>query len=593
MLKSIVRHGLWFVTVGRLFARRAKSRRLRDKVFFIFEGREFTYHQTWVEATRYAGWFEQLRAQRVEAGDLAADAPLLVGIYQENSPEFVFAFFGAALTGAVIFGLNTGFRGPTLATMINQAGLHVVLTDANYQPELERIQDTLESLAPDDIVRTDTGEPIGQQTTPRQAARSSDPLIVIYTSGTTGAPKGVMCPHIKLIGAALMTWRRIGLRRSDRGYVCMPMFHSNAWFLGIMPMLFVGGSFVMTRRFSARGFETDLLAHQITYMNYVGQPIHYILAALEKHYGDGDAVTAALAADPRNAFRIAHGNGATPTDRTKLVRYLGMEHIFELYGSTEAAINTVVKPGDPIDSVGAMKANTLILNEAGAQCPPAEYDEQGRVTNYDQAVGEIVAKIGRNNVFFDGYHNNAKATDGKFRDGYFRSGDLGHVRIVNGKRYLYFDGRTDDWIRKDGENFSAENVAHFAGEHPDVAIAVAYGAPHPVADEAVMIAVQLTEGAAFDPQATFDRFAAQRDTGGLDPKWFPDYIRVVEQFETTRTQKVLIRPLKRGHFVSQAPGEQLFYRARGDETYHPLTAEALASIRQEFDSNGRGQLLTR
>ena len=75
--------------------------------------------------------------------------------------------------------------------------------------------------------------------------------------------------------------------------------------------------------------------------------------------------------------------------------------------------------------------------------------------------------------------------------GIYHSGDLGHIRVIDGKRYLYFNGRTDDWIRKDGENFSAENVLHYAQEMPGVDCAIAYGAPCDVSDENVMVTVQL------------------------------------------------------------------------------------------------------
>ncbi len=594
MLRPLVQHGLWFVNVGWLFKRKALSRLRRNKVFFVFEDQEVTYQQTWDESVRYAQWFQSVREARIASGQQPAHAPLHIGIYQDNTPEYIYAFFGAALSGAVIFGLNTGFRGPVLANTLRKARLGLVLTEGKYLPELESVLEDTPELDRKDIVRTDTTRP---GVAPGEFAPPSvgnfDPLIVIYTSGTTGSPKGVMCPHIKLAGAGLVTSRRIGLKRTDRGYVCMPLFHSNAWFLGIIPMLFVGGSFVLTRRFSASAFEKDLLTHGPTYMNYVGQPIHYILAALEKHHGSGEAVTAALANDPRNKFRIAHGNGATPKDRTKLVRYLGMEHIYELYGSTEATINTVVKPGDPIDSVGALGPRVRILDENDNECPPAVLDDQGRMTNYAEAVGEISARVRRDNIFFHGYHDNPDATDNKYRDGWYRSGDLGHVRMVKRRRYLYFDGRTDDWIRKDGENFSAENVAHYADQHPEVAIAVAYGAPHAVADEAVMIAVQLNEGADFDPQAAFDRFTDQRETGGMDAKWFPDYIRVVETFETTETQKVRVRPLKRRHFTPDDPTDRLYFRTRGDETFRELTDEGYAEIEREFEANGRGELLAR
>jgi len=86
---------------------------------------------------------------------------------------------------------------------------------------------------------------------------------------------------------------------------------------------------------------------------------------------------------------------------------------------------------------------------------------------------------------------------------------------------------------------------------------------------------------------------AQQDEGGMDPKWMPDYIRIVDEFTYThQTQKILIRPLKRQHFNVEMHEEmQVYYRQRGDDAYHPLTAEAYEGIKQKFAENGRQQLL--
>jgi fatty-acyl-CoA synthase len=356
-----------------------------------------------------------------------------------------------------------------------------------------------------------------------------------------------------------------------------------------------GGSFVLKRRFSASAFEQDILEHGVTFMNYVGQPLHYILHALENKYGSGEAVEAALARHPRNRFRLAHGNGASSIDREKFVRYLGMEHVYEAYGSTEAPIHTVVFPGDPAESVGRLRdRKVIILNEQGNPCPPGVVDDQGRLLNYEEAVGEIAKKIERDNIIFDRYVNNPEASDKKFRDGYFLSGDLGHVRIVDGKRYLYFNGRTDDWIRKDGENFSAENVLEYALRLPNVELAAAYGVPCEVSDEKVMISVKLKEGAAFDPKASFDWFMQQQQEAGMDPKWMPDYVRIVDAFTVTETQKIVYRSLKSEHFnIERTPNMRVYCRQRGDDSFRPLTQEAFAAIKEHFSKTGREELLKR
>jgi fatty-acyl-CoA synthase len=373
----------------------------------------------------------------------------------------------------------------------------------------------------------------------------------------------------------------------------MPLFHSNAWYIGILPQLVAGGSFVRKRKFSAGAFEEDMLEHGVTFLNYVGQALHYILDALEKKYGSIEGVEKALARDPRNKFRIAYGNGATSLDRKKLMKSLNMEHIYEIYGSTEAVITTANKPGDPIESVGQAPASVMILDSLGRECTPGVVDGSGQLMNYDQAVGEICAEAGKDNLRFDGYYGNANATNQKFRNGIYHSGDLGHIRVDGKKRYLFFNGRTDDWIRKDGENFSAEDVLRYACAIPGVDCAIAYGAPCEVSDEKVMVTVQLKAGQSFDPDNAFAWLMDQQKEGGMDPKWMPDYIRVIESFPVTETQKIIIRPFKKEHFnLENTPGMELWFRTKGDTTYSRLTPEKYAEIKQGFIKNGRETLLS-
>jgi fatty-acyl-CoA synthase len=266
--------------------------------------------------------------------------------------------------------------------------------------------------------------------------------------------------------------------------------------------------------------------------------------------------------------------------------------MFELYGSTEAAISTFRRKGDPRGSVGEITDPAVrILAETGAECPPAELDADGKITNYAAAVGEI-CRVAPETGLFQGYFDNPGANQGKYRDGVYHSGDLGHIVVQGGKRFLYFDGRTDDWIRKDGENFSAAQVARLAQEHPDVALAAAYGVPCAVSDELVMVALKLRPGARFDP-AGFHAFCENLvEHGGMDRKWFPDFVRVVDEFEFTQTQKILVRNLKQDHFHRERlPDEPLFWRRRGESTFRPFGKDDFAALRREFEAAERDVLL--
>jgi len=582
----------------------------RDRVFFIFEGREYTYREVYQQARRYAHFLLSIRRKLVDSGKLGKDERLAFGVYMDNNSEFMFASLAAGLSNSIMFAINSGFRGETLDKVMEQAGVKFLIINASTMKEVADVVKDSKVIRPENVYFAEDEKPFkstGYKSLEKavEEAQKMDvpgsyqvkvdnfsPVIVIYTSGTSGLPKGVPCTHIKLFGAGFVVQGAVKLTKEERGYISMPLFHSNAWYIGILPQMIVGGSFVLKRKFSASAFEEDMLKYGVVFLNYVGQPLHYIIDALERKYGSGEAVEKSLAKDPRNKFRKAYGNGASVNDRVKLKRYLNMDHIYEIYGSTEAVITTANRPGDPIDSVGQVDASVKILNDEGRECEPGIVDANGALTNYDKAVGEICRKVGENNLRFEGYYGNQGATSQKFCNGWYHSGDLGHVRMVHGKRYMFFNGRTDDWIRKDGENFSAENVLNFAQNVPCVDSAIAYGAPCEIADEKVMVTVQLKDGAVFNPDDAYAWFMKQQKEGGMDPKWMPDYIRIIEKFTVTDTQKIIVRPFKRENFnIEKTPSMQIYFRQRGDQSYRKLTADEFCKIKREFKANGRESIL--
>ena len=609
-LKSILRNYLGFInfrTMIKLDMWWIWPRRKR--VFFIFEGREYTYQEVYQRAQDFTRFFSAERKKRVADGTLTKDARLSVGIYVDNIPEFMFASLAAGLSNSILFAINTGFRGETLAAVINQSKIAMLIINSSTIAELERVIKDINIPEGRDIIYAGPkdevdGRPYRILNEAVDAASTGgvkysippidnfSPVIVIYTSGTTGVPKGVPCTHAKMIGTGVVVQRAIWLTKKDRGYISMPLFHSNAWYIGILPQLIAGGSFVLKRKFSASAFEEDILTHGVTFMNYVGQPLHYIIDSLEKKYGSAEAVKKALSKHPRNKLRIAYGNGASVVDRQKFKEYFGMYHVYEIYGSTEAVITTANRPGDPVESLGEVLKSVFILNENNKKCPAGITDETGKLINYDAAVGEICRKVGENNLRFDGYFGNANATSQKFRGGIFHSGDIGHLRIIKGKRYLFFNGRTDDWIRKDGENFSAENVLKYALDMPDVDLAIAYGAPCDVSDEKVMIAIQMKEGREFNPDETYAWLMKQQKEGGMDPKWMPDFIRIIERFPMSDTHKIVVRPYKKEHYnLENNTDMKIFYRSKGDTTFSPMTPEKYRTMKECFINNGREPLL--
>lgn len=80
----------------------------------------------------------------------------------------------------------------------------------------------------------------------------------------------------------------------------------------------------------------------------------------------------------------------------------------------------------------------------------------------------------------------------------------------------------------------------------------------------------------------------------MDRKWFPDFVRVVDDFEFTQTQKILVRELKARHFNRRLlAADAIYWRERGDTRFKPFTRDDYERLRGEFEAAERLQLLER
>ncbi|MGI9576943.1 MAG: AMP-binding enzyme, partial [Microthrixaceae bacterium] len=181
-----------------------------------------------------------------------------------------------------------------------------------------------------------------------------------------------------------------------------------------------------------------------------------------------------------------------------------------------------------------------------------------------------------------GYYNNPEATAAALRNGWYWSGDLGYL---DRDRYLYFAGRTADWVRVDGENFPSGPIDEAIASHPDVVIAAAYGVPDVASGDQVMASLVLRDGAGFDPAS----FATWLDAeSGLPPKWRPSYLRVAQSLPTTGTNKVVKRTLVRQKYRrDRCDGDPLYFRARDASAFEEFDSDSAESLRQEMAASGR------
>jgi acyl-CoA synthetase (AMP-forming)/AMP-acid ligase II len=278
-------------------------------------------------------------------------------------------------------------------------------------------------------------------------------------------------------------------------------------------------------------------------------------------------------------LRIAFGNEGSPQVVEAAAERFGIE-IVDVFGSTEGAIAFDRSGGPPRGSVGRLRQGIIIVDAEGHEAPPARFDGEGRLLNTEECVGEIVNTLGVGP--FEGYYHNEEAMRRTTRHGWYWSGDLG---FVDQEGWVYFAGRTSDWLRVDGENFPAAPIEAIVARHPDVVMASVYGVPDADSGDQVMAALVLRHGVEFDGQSFAIWLDEQSD---LSPKWRPRFVRHCPALPTTPTNKVLSRTLIHQKFRSdRIGGDPIFVRDRHVAFYRPFTAGDEESLRRAFESRGR------
>ncbi len=464
-------------------------------------------------------WRELVAAASSRAAALAElldpERPPHVGLLMDNTPEMLLGLCAAGLGAHVAVGVNSTRRGDALLADLHRADVQVLLTDATQSHLLDGLD-----LSGIRVIETGTWD-VPPAPAPDASPTEDSLFMLIFTSGTSGRPKAVRITHEKVTVPGFYLADRLGLGADDVHYVAMPLFHSNAVMAAWAPALHNGAAVALREKFSATEFLADVRRFGATYASYVGKPLTYVLA------------TPPLADDADNPLRIVFGNEAGDRDIRAFGERFGC-HVIDGFGSTENAVIVSKIEGTPPSALGWPGDGVAVHDpDTGEECPRAVIDADGRVTNLDDCVGELVNTTGAGQ--FAGYYNDEEATAERMRGGMYWSGDLAY-RDADG--WVYFAGRTAAWLRVDGENLATAPIEQILLRHPAIDQAAVYAVPDERAGDQIAAALVLRGD--LDP-TELERFLdEQRD---LSPKARPRYIKVVDDLPRTATHKVLHREL--------------------------------------------------
>jgi long-chain acyl-CoA synthetase len=380
-----------------------------------------------------------------------------------NGPEYIELVYACSRLGVVVVPLNTRYAAEEIDRVLADASPHGLVRHSSlpaptvpvaWQRVLD--QDSFEAPAgscPDVFYDPDAV------------------LALIYTSGTTGRPKGVMLTHTNVLENIHHFNYWMPYREGGVYLHAAPMFH-----IADFPIMFAAPAFgtrqVGLPHFSPQGFceaveqegisHTVLVPTMLTMLTAFAEVKRYALSSLEV---------------------VAYGGSPMPPAHIRAARAL-LPHVklVQVYGLSETGFLMGLRDQDHTPER---------LASCGRPCPGIEVrvvDDAGTPVQSGQR-GELVAR-GAN--VMHGYWHDPTDTAGAFRNGFFRTGDVGYQDAAG---YFYIVDRVKDMIITGGENVYSGEVEAVIAEHPAVREVAVFGLPDPQWGELVAACVVLKPGA--------------------------------------------------------------------------------------------------
>lgn len=513
-----------------------------DRDALVFPDSRWTYEELAAEAERSA---RALRALGVGSGDSVA-------VLMANSPNFVRIMFGIASLGAVAVLVNARYQGKDLAHVLNDASACVLVTcDLPDQPFSlrDRIESALEGLDPEDprglpvasapalrhiVVLGDLAQVLPPIYLAEQeflsGAEAVDPAEVhelrrrvsvrsvgamMYTSGTTADPKGCLLSHEMLVRNSIAVGDRLDVRKGDRFWDPLPMFHMSS----ILPMIgsfHVGATFISMGHFEAEA-ALELMDRESVTHAFPTFPT--ITQALAQHAGFHEVDFAEL--------RLV--NNVAPPGRLRDLQALWPKAtLVTAYGSTETG--GCVSFSEISDSLENR------TNTCGRPFPGIEVRIEDHTTGEEADLGLRGEICVRGYSLFEGYHGAPALTAAKVdADGWFHTGDIGSVDEVG---RISYHGRTKDMLKVGGENVAAVEIEELLQSHPAISIAQVVGLPDDLMMEVPAAFLELAPG-----QQVTDAEVWAWLEGRIAKFKVPHYIRIVTEWPVaaTKIQKFKLR----------------------------------------------------
>ncbi|WP_198972812.1 malonate--CoA ligase [Xylophilus sp. ASV27] len=383
-----------------------------------------------------------------------------VAVQVEKSVEAVLLYLATLRAGYVFLPLNTAYQRAEIEYFIGNAEPEVVVCASHnegWMREVAHAAGTRHVFTLDDgrtgtLLDAAAPMPDMHSVVPR---RADDLAAILYTSGTTGRSKGAMLSHGNLLSNAQVLKSYWGWRAGDVLIHTLPIFHVHGLFVALHGALLNGSKMIWLARFDPAMVVRRLPDATV----FMGVPTLYV-RLLQEPGLDRAAV--------RNMRLFISGSAPLLIETFRAWQERTGHVILERYGMSETIMLTS-NPCDPAQ--GARRGGTVGFPLPGVQLRVAGEDDRPLATG---ETGGIQVK-GPN--VFKGYWRMPEKTREEFTaDGYFRTGDVGHVDAAG---YLCIVGRSKDLIISGGYNVYPAEIEACINEMPGVAESAVVGVPHP------------------------------------------------------------------------------------------------------------------
>jgi fatty-acyl-CoA synthase len=534
-----------------------------DRLALVSDREQMTYRQYNARANQYARWALE---QDLAKGDTVA-------LMMPNRPEYLAAWLGIARAGGVTALLNTNLTGPALAHCVNIVGARHVIVDEGLLDGFGAAKPHLGSgpafwchgAAPDGYSRLDSRlDALPADAIPAgllPALTTEDKCLFIYTSGTTGLPKAANINHYRVQSIMFGFNAAMNMTREDRIYVCLPMYHSSGGVIAAGAALTAGASVVIREKFSSSVFWDDIVRHDCTIFQYIGELCRYLLNSPTHPQ------------ETRHRIRLACGNGLRPDIWEDFQRRFRIPKVLEWYAATEG--NAVFFNFDgKVGAVGRIpkwlewKFVTDIVRFDIDSEEPVRGEDGFCIRCRPGEVGEVVSQIlndpKKPSQRFEGYADPAdtqkKILQDVFEkdDRWFRTGDLMRKDALG---YYYFIDRIGDTFRWKGENVATSEVSESLTVFPGIKEANVYGVRVPGSDGKAGMAALVVDDE-FDLEG-FSRHVVRQ----LPAYARPLFLRIQREIEATSTFKQRKLDLVKEGFDPAGIADPLFFLHPDSQSY--------------------------